>query len=51
MKKSQKKYFGKISPKFSQHDEGIYLPSFVAIGLAVLTLSWGQGKLRPALAA
>ena len=24
------------------------LSSFVAIGQAVLTLSWGQGKLRPA---
>ena len=25
-------------------DKGVYLPSFVAIGWAVLTLSWGQGK-------
>ena len=27
---------------------GIYLPSFVAIGWAVLTLSWGRVKLCPA---
>ena len=27
---------------------GVYLLCFVAIGWAVLTLSWGQGKLRPA---
>ena len=42
---------GKISPKFNQVEgviRGIYLPSFVAIGYAVLTLSWEQDKLRPA---
>ena len=30
---------------------GIYLSSFVVIGWAFLTLSWGQGKLCPALVA
>ena len=46
-----KKVPGKIPPKFNQVNSmtrGIYLPSFVAIGWAVLTLSWGQIKFCPA---
>ena len=42
---------GRITPKFNQVEimmRGIYLSSFVAIGWAVLTLPWGQGKLRSA---
>ena len=37
-----------VPPKFNQVEcmtRKIYLPSFVAIGWAVLTLSWGQGKI------
>ena len=50
-KKLQKKQIGKILPKFNQVESmvrGIYLPRFLAIGWTVLTLSWGQRKLRPA---
>ena len=45
------KYFLRISPKFNQVENmirGLYLPSFVAIGWAVLPLLWGQCKLRSA---
>ena len=48
------KHFMAEFPKFKQVDSmmrEIYLPSFVAIGWAVLTWSWWQGKLRPASAA
>ena len=48
------KVIGRISPKFNQVESmirGIFLLSFVTIGWAVLTLSWGKGKLHPALVA
>ena len=47
-KKLLKKILGRISPKVNQVESmmrGIYLPSFVSIGWAVLTLPWGQGRL------
>ena len=51
--KFAKKVSDRIPPKFNQvaRTRGLYLPSFVAIGWAVLTWSWGQGKICPALVA
>ena len=40
----------RIPPKLNQVESmtrGIYLPSCLAIGWAVLMLSWGQGKICP----
>ena len=51
LRKNSKKFLSRIPPKFNQVENmirGIYLLSFVAIGWAVITLSWGQGKLRHA---
>ena len=50
-KKIAKIFFDRIPPKFNQVEcvtRGIYLSIFVAIGWAVFTLSWRQGKLGPA---
>ena len=46
-----KKVLDRIPSKFNHVQSmtrGIYLPRFVAIGWAVLTLSWGQSKFCPA---
>ena len=46
-----KKISGRIFPKLNEVENmmrGIYLPSFVVIGWAVLTLPRGQDKLHPA---
>ena len=51
-KKLLKKVSDRIPPKFNQVESmirGIYWQSFVAIGWAVLTWSWGQGRICPAL--
>ena len=47
-------FLSRIPPKLNQLGSmmrGIYLSSFIVNGRAVLTLSWGQGKLCPALVA